>query len=109
MYVVIGISTWELSLQITRRLLSIDRESLVSEVVPRQCTGSLQLREESERAQDKSATAHPSSGLRTEKEISCAPDSSHETRLFYKSMGEVGLLMQPAEPVNEENLFMSVL
>lgn len=29
--------------------------------------------------------------------------------VFYKSMGEVGLLMQPAEPVNEENLFMSVL
>jgi len=29
--------------------------------------------------------------------------------VFYKSMGEVGLLMHPAEPVIEENLFMSVL
>jgi hypothetical protein len=29
--------------------------------------------------------------------------------VFYKSMGEVGLLMHPAEPVPEENLFMSVL
>jgi len=37
-------------------------------------------------AQDKSATAHPSSGPRTKKEISVSPDSSQITRLLLRSL-----------------------
>src|SRR4051812_17180710 len=82
MYVVIRISTWELSLQITRRLLSIDRESLagVTEKWPlKLCGGSLRDHPSSGKNQGELRTnqpqltpAHPSSGLRTKKEISCA-------------------------------------